>query len=125
MSSNLEIPKTCLHCGSKFVAKKTSTKFCSVSCAQRNYKVRERIKKVESAKHVVKDQFLVKDSTLKIEASDPDLVDIEQLSFYTSISKRTIFRLLSDPMFPKLKVGRRLLFDRKKVIGYLEQRFGS
>lgn len=125
MSSNLEIPKTCLHCGSKFVAKKTSTKFCSISCAQRNYKVRERIKKVDSAKHAVKEQLSTKEATLKIEASDPDLIDIEHLSFYTSISKRTIFRLLKDPLFPKIKVGRRLLFNKKRVIGYLEQRYSS
>lgn len=82
------------------------------------------MKKVDSAKRSIREEFLAKDSALKIEASEPDLIDIEQLSFYTSISKRTIFRLLSDSRFPKIKIGRRLLFNRAKVIGYLEERFG-
>jgi excisionase family DNA binding protein len=62
---------------------------------------------------------------LKIESNDPDLITVDQLSFYTSISNRTIFRLLSDPDFPRIRIGRRLLFNKAKVLKYLEKKFGN
>lgn len=51
MSSHLRIKKICEHCGEVFIAQKTVTKFCSLTCARRNYKLREkkeRVQKVES-----------------------------------------------------------------------------
>jgi len=109
MSSNLEIQKTCLHCGSRFIAKKTSTKFCSVPCAQRNYKVRERMNKISMANRMANGKVSNSDVGKLVKVEEPDLIDIFGLSYATSISKRTIFRLLKDPQFPRIKIGKKLL----------------
>ena len=59
MSSNLELKRICQHCGKNFIAKKTSTKFCSLPCGQRNYKVRQRMNKIETLNRRVKTTTLL------------------------------------------------------------------
>jgi len=54
-----------------------------------------------------------------------ELVNILELSVVTGLSERTLFRLIKDKKFPKMKVGRRLLFDRVKVIKYFNQNYGN
>lgn len=124
MSSNLQIKKVCQHCGKEFIAKKTTTKFCSTRCGQRNYKIRERMNKVEPASPYFQTAFRTSHSNI---SSLPEklLVDIRVLAFVTSISVRTMFRLIKEPDFPKVKIGRRLLFDPRQVLGYLKKRYGS
>jgi len=124
MSSNLEIQRSCLHCGVKFIAKKASTKFCSVPCAQRNYKVRQRMNKIALANSAGKGCFEGNDLSQLFKVEEPDLIDILSLSYATSISKRTIFRLMKDAQFPRIKIGKRLLFDKIMVVKYLQKKFG-
>jgi len=125
MSSNLTLNKICQHCGTLFIARKTSTKFCSVPCAQRNYKVRERMVKVSRNEKDTREQTRGSASIMTIQSDPPALIDIAHLSYVTSLSKRTLFRLLKDPQFPKIKVGRRLLFSPSRVVAYLQNKFGS
>jgi len=54
-----------------------------------------------------------------------ELVNILELSVVTGLSERTLFRLIKDQKFPKMKVGRRLLFDRERVIKYFNQKYGN
>jgi hypothetical protein len=49
MSSNIRLKKVCQHCHRPFIAKTTVTKFCGDECAKRNYKKRERDKKITEA----------------------------------------------------------------------------
>ena len=49
MSSNITIPKICLHCNKGFIAKTTVTKFCSQKCASKAYKLNKKNEKVEKA----------------------------------------------------------------------------
>lgn len=51
MSSNLRILKTCEYCLKEYTAKTTKTSYCSLQCAQRAYKAREREQKILKAKH--------------------------------------------------------------------------
>lgn len=49
MSSNIQIPKKCQHCGKMFVARTTVTKFCGHSCASKNYKKGAKEDKIQEA----------------------------------------------------------------------------
>lgn len=49
MSSNIRLQKTCQHCGNRFTAKTTVTKFCSDTCAKWAYKQRKWNENVEMA----------------------------------------------------------------------------
>ena len=125
MSSNLELRRICQHCGKDFIAKKRSTKFCSLPCGQRNYKVRQRMNKIETVTRKTETS-----SPLAIGAEgqslslDQGLVDIKMLAYYTSISERLLFNLIKDPAFPRLKIGRKLLFEKKAVTDYLVGKYG-
>ncbi len=125
MSSNLELKRVCQHCGVTFIAKKTTTKFCSLQCGQRNYKVRERMNKISNRNVEAKAITNHVDHQSLVSYSEQELIDIKMLAFVTSMSERTIFNLIKDPEFPKLKIGRRLLFNKKAVMEYLVKKYGN
>lgn len=127
MSSHLRIKKICEHCGEVFIAQKTVTKFCSLTCARRNYKLREKKERVQKVESETNTQLLSKSRLVDTPTPKPlgDLIDIKALSSLTSISERTLFRLIKDEDFPKLKVGRSLLFHRQAVIDYLTTKYGN
>jgi len=50
---------------------------------------------------------------------EQEFIDIKMLAFITSMSERMRFNLIKDPDFPRLKIGRRLLFEKKAVMDYL------
>jgi hypothetical protein len=93
MSSYLELRRICQHRGKNFIAKKTSTKFCSLPCGQRNYKVRQRMNKIETLNRRAKTVTLLMDKaeerTLDMEQG---LIDMKALAYFTSMSERLIFR---------------------------------
>lgn len=53
------------------------------------------------------------------------LIDIKTLAYFTSMSERLIFNLMKDEAFPRLKIGRRLLFEKRTVVEYLVRKYGS
>lgn len=48
MSSNIEIKKKCRWCGVEFIARKTTTEYCSHRCSGLAYKERKRQAKLDS-----------------------------------------------------------------------------
>jgi predicted DNA-binding transcriptional regulator AlpA len=125
MSSNLRIKKVCAECANVFIAKKTTSQCCSDECAKRHYKRKQREGKIEDSKEDTKlklrnpviptpPQFLIQ-----------DLIDIRTLSAATGISRASLFRLMKNEEFPRLKVGRKLLFDKPKVLHYLTIKYGN
>lgn len=127
MSSNIRLKKICQHCNKSFVAKTTVTKFCSDDCAKRNYKKRERDKKLTDAilnensrlaKKISGKEASVMVTNTGIERLDREWLKIKDLSLLLGIAERTIFRAMKTKSFPKVKVGRSLLFNKQQVIDY-------
>lgn len=54
MSSNIRINRICKHCGEVFVAKTFKTQFCSHSCNSKDYKKREKIRRMEESQEEYK-----------------------------------------------------------------------
>ena len=127
MSSNIRLKKVCQHCNKSFIAKTTVTKFCSDGCAKRNYKKRKRDEKVTEA--ILDANEILTNSDLKteslqipskgIERFNRDWLKIEDLSALLGITERTIFRAIKKSSFPRVKIGRRLLFNKQEVMNYL------
>lgn len=126
MSSNIRIKKICQHCKQSFIAQKTVTKFCSLTCAQRNYKKRKREEKVTQTILTVNDQTLERYALVPSTSGakpgtdrlDREWINIEDIAELLGIGKRTLFRAIKDKSFPKVKIGRRLLFNKQYVLDY-------
>ncbi len=142
MSSNIRIQKVCVHCGSDFTARTTTTQYCSDDCAKRNYKRRKRDEKLEAAnqktRHARAERILTPPSKTNsnkllstpfneslVSAVMKVLVDTQELSIIVGLSERTLNRLMKDKKFPRLRVGKRVLFQKDKVLEYLNHKFSN
>jgi predicted DNA-binding transcriptional regulator AlpA len=124
MSSNLRIKKICEQCKNVFVAKATVTQCCSDECAKKLYKARQRGNKIEAAKEYTKEKLRTASSVSSpTTAVTKELIDIKILSAVTGIGRTTLFKILRDESFPKLRVGRKLLFDKSRVFEYLNNKY--
>jgi len=129
MSSNIRLKKICVSCGQLFIAKTAVTKCCSDACAKALYKKRLRDQKLEAAQSANKDEItsVVVNATTNIDdkKEEKELIDITGLAAVTGLSERTLFRLIKDPLFPKFKIGKRLLFKKEKVMIYLTHKYSN
>ena len=60
MSSNIRIPKICEFCNNAFIAKTTTTRYCSDNCFKKAYKARKREEKINNAFEVEKEKNSLK-----------------------------------------------------------------
>lgn len=126
MSSNIRIKKICQHCKQSFIAQKTVTKFCSLTCAQRNYKKRVKEEKITKAILTTNEQLLERYAIVPpVSHAKPgrdrlnrDWMNIGDIAELLGIGERTMFRAIKEKAFPKIKVGRRLLFNKQFVLEY-------
>ncbi len=130
MSSNIRLKKVCKNCGNLFTAKTTVTQFCSDDCAKKNYKKRKReegiqVSNQKTAKEIIQRVENEPVANVHIEPIAKSLIDLEELSVITGLSRRTLFRLMENRRFPRLKIGNRLLFKKDDVINYLTIKFES
>jgi predicted DNA-binding transcriptional regulator AlpA len=56
---------------------------------------------------------------------EQEFIDIKMLAFVICMSERMIFNLIGDPHFPRSKIGRRLLFEKKAVMDFLVKKYGN
>lgn len=126
MSSNIRIKKVCEHCGDIFMAKTTTTRYCSHRCNSAAYKKKEKQDKIEQSNQQTKNKILHQQEVIQPEITvSKELVNVKELSVITSLSERTLFRLVKDEKFPKMKIGKRLVFNKDAVINYLNFKYGS
>jgi len=121
------LKKVCQHCGNVFTAKTTVTKFCSDDCAKKNYKLRKKQEAIFSSNNETQKIILAepKIKREKIVTDEQELIDIRVLAAVTSIGERTLYRIVKDKEFPKIKIGRSLLFHKKSVIDYIIKKYGN
>ena len=126
MSSNIRIKKVCEHCGEIFMARTTITRYCSHKCNSADYKKKEKQNKIEQSNQQTKNKILDQQEVIQPEIKvSKELVNVKELSVITSLSERTLFRLIKDKKFPKMKIGKRLVFNKDAVINYLNFKYGS
>lgn len=126
MSSNIRIKKVCEHCGEIFMAKTTITRYCSHRCNSAAYKKKEKQDKIEQSNQQTKNKILSPQEVIQPEIKVlKELVNVRELSVITSLSERTLFRLIKDKKFPRIKIGKRLMFNKDAVINYINFKYGS
>lgn len=128
----MRIQKVCLHCKGVFTARKTITKFCSLDCAQKDYKQRMRTLRINDAKEkarkemtdVVDGKNTSRPGTV-LQMGEKLLINVNELALVIGMSRRTIFNLMEDKKFPRIKVGRKLLFDKNQVVEFVKHKYGK
>lgn len=101
--------KTCEYCGKQFKAQKSSTRFCSKSCADRANK--ERIRKWTQTVVETKDRI----ETIQNSQSFGDILSPRTLALYLGVSLRTAYRYLENGMIPAITTNKKTFVRRSDV----------
>ena len=112
MSSKIEITKVCLLCGKAFIARKTTTSYCSEICAKRAYKERIRNKKVESVKNEASDKLY--SSRAPTPKSDEFLTPTKTARLL-GIGRATLYRYLADNIIKCITMKGKTLIRRSDI----------
>lgn len=116
MSSNLSIKKRCEHCKNDFFAKTTKTRYCSLDCNRKHYKILAKQKKIAVAETVTKYKINDVDDINKKE-----FLTAKEAAFILSMSLRTLYRLIENKEINAYNFGvRKTLIRRKDIDMYFD-----
>ena len=90
MSSNIEIKKKCKWCGQIFIARKTTTNYCSHRCNNAAYKERIRQERIATYQK----EFSIKTEKPSIE--DKEFYTPPEAAKLLRISRASIYRYMAD-----------------------------
>ena len=132
MSSNIRIKRVCEQCRKSFIAKTTVTKFCSKECNSRHYKAKAKEAKITAAILKVNaqtgpgvDRQAVALGEARGDSSTKEWITVPEIADTIGVSVRTLFRVVKQPGFPKIKIGRRLVLNRMAVLEYFSVKEGE
>lgn len=118
MSSNLQIPKVCQHCGNSFVARTTVTKYCGDTCAKRAYKKRKRDVKIKAALVETQNDIQGLQTSQSIQTStlySKQFLSIQEAANLIGASRWTIQRMIQREQLKAAKFGRRTIIARTEI----------
>lgn len=113
MSSNLSIKKRCEYCKNEFIAKTIKTRYCSLDCNRKHYKILAKQKKIAVVEKAIK--FKVNDIT---EINKKDFLTVKEAAFILSMSLRTLYRLVENKEINAYNFGVRKTLIRRKDIDF-------
>ncbi|NPD47409.1 helix-turn-helix domain-containing protein [Lentimicrobium sp. S6] len=116
MSSNIKIKRICQHCSNEFTAQTTVTKYCSLKCAQRAYKLRKKAEKISISNE---ETIAIKNKPIE-EIRAKEYLNINEASTLLGISKRTLYRLIASQELPKIKIRNRTVIERAEINHFLK-----
>jgi excisionase family DNA binding protein len=111
MSSNIEVQRICIHCNDEFTAKTTVTKYCSLKCSQRAYKVRKRLEKIKESNQLTASKKLEPIEELK----QKEFLNINEVGILLGVSRRTVYRMFDTEQITKYKIGSRSFVKRVEI----------
>jgi excisionase family DNA binding protein len=120
MSSNFSIKKVCEQCGNEFIARRLTTKYCSLKCNSKHYKILKRQEEITSYKKAVK---VKKESKIpSIESvNKKDFLSVKDAAMLLNMSIRTVYRLIENKELNSYNFAtRKTLIRRKDIDCYFE-----
>lgn len=114
MSSSLKLKKICEYCKQKFIAQKTTTRFCSHKCNSRSYKANVR----EQKKTLVQQELIHQTEKSTTQLSSIQLkqfLDIQETCILLKCSESTLRKLISKRSVPTQKIGRKHIIRRTDI----------
>ena len=115
MSSNIRINKICDYCSQKYIAKKTTTRYCSHKCNQRHYKQRKREEKIKATIQVEEKKVIKKKEAQTKELQVKVYLSVKEAALLLGVSERTFYRLMKNEIIKKHKLGGRTIIKRSDI----------
>jgi excisionase family DNA binding protein len=121
MSSNIQVQKICQHCGKEFIARTTTTLYCSHKCNSAAYKAKIRAEKIEMSNKEthLKKAKPIEDLKLK------EFLTITETCTILSVSRWTIWRAIKNNELKGGRIGRRVLIKRSDLDKLFKQSIKS
>ena len=110
MSSNIEIKKKCHWCGAEFIARKTTTEYCSHRCSGLAYKERKRQEKLDSYQR----EYEYQQSGQK-EVAKQEFLTPTQAATLLGVCHVTIYNYINRGVIKVWKLKRKTLIRRADV----------
>lgn len=128
MSSNIKIPKFCEYCGQAFVARTTTTRYCSKTCNSRHYKQIKREEKIQATlKEQIKNTTSANSENLQslqslpiqtgnfINLREKEFLSVQEAATLLGASRWTIQRMIKREDIKAGKLGRRTIIPRTEI----------
>ena len=117
MSSNIRINRICKHCGEVFVAKTFKTQFCSHSCNSKDYKKREKIRKIEESQEEYKSNLKnSKSESMNMEELKSKIyLSIAEVCLLVGMSDSTIRKFVKEGRLKTIRLGKKYLILKSQI----------
>lgn len=109
-TSNIKIKKVCEFCKQEFMAQKTTTRFCSKKCAERAYKLRLGVQKVEQHEQMSQRESMATNSE-SLQYLSPN-----ETAKLLGITPRSVYNLIYTGVLKAAKLSSRMTMIRKEDI---------
>jgi DNA-binding transcriptional regulator YiaG len=118
MSSNIQVLKVCDYCKKNFIAKKTTTKTCSDTCAKRLYKLKKKNDviaqvKIETALKQKPKTFYTENDIKVIQAKQN--LTLKEAAFLLNVSPLTLRRWTLAGKVKSYKICKKHMYERSKL----------
>ena len=117
MSSNIRINRICKHCGEVFVAKTFKTQFCSHSCNSKDYKKREKSRKIEESQEEYKSDLKnSKSQSMNMEELKSKIyLSIAEVCLLVGMSDSTIRKFVKEGRLKIIRLGKKHLILKSQI----------
>ena len=117
MSSNIGVNRICKHCGEVFVAKTFKTQFCSHSCNSKDYKKREKIRKIEESQEEYKSDLKnSKSQSMNMEKLKSKIyLSIAEVCLLVGMSDSTIRKFVKEGRLKTIRLGKKHLILKSQI----------
>lgn len=117
MSSNIRINRICKHCREVFVAKTFKTQFCSHSCNSKDYKKREKIRRMEEFKEEYKSDLKnSKSQSMNMEELKSKIyLSIAEVCLLVGMSDSTIRKFVKEGRLKTIRLGKKHLILKSQI----------
>lgn len=110
-ASKYAFPKICVFCQEVFVARKSTTLYCTTSCASKAYKENKRQEKVLENKEQIKSKLIA--PVVQIQARE--VLSVNEVSLLLGVSRWTVQRMLKSNKIQSFTIGTRRLILREEL----------
>ena len=117
MSSNIRINRICKYCGEVFVAKTFKTQFCSHSCNSKDYKKREKIRRMEESQEEYKSNLKnSKSQSMNMEELKSKIyLSIAEVCLLVGMSDSTVRKFVKEGKLKTIRLGKKHLILKSQI----------